>query len=309
MEKKEWLDKPYNNLNSALRERFGRKVIKLSVDGGFSCPNRDGKLGVGGCIFCTEKGSGEFSGCGHQPIRIQIDQQIELLSDKWSEVLYMVYFQSFSNTYGDLAFMEKQFREALSHPSVIGLAIATRVDCVSDDVLKLLEKLNRETYIWVELGLQSIYEKQHKVLNTGYLPSQFIETTKKLSAHGIQVVGHIILGLPDAPKQALEETVNFLNACPINGLKIHMLNVLKGTVLAELYEKEAFPLLDMDDYIKQLLYIIEHLRADIVIHRVTGDGAKELLIAPNWILNKRKVLNTLLKELKKKEIYQGKSVV
>ena len=309
MEKKEWLDKPYNNLNSALRERFGRKVIKLSVDGGFSCPNRDGKLGVGGCIFCTEKGSGEFSGCGHQPIRIQIDQQIELLSDKWSEVLYMVYFQSFSNTYGDLAFMEKQFREALSHPSVIGLAIATRVDCVSDDALKLLEKLNRETYIWVELGLQSIYEKQHKVLNTGYLPSQFIETTKKLSAHGIQVVGHIILGLPDAPKQALEETVNFLNACPINGLKIHMLNVLKGTVLAELYEKEAFPLLDMDDYIKQLLYIIEHLRADIVIHRVTGDGAKELLIAPNWILNKRKVLNTLLKELKKKEIYQGKSVV
>jgi len=191
VEKKEWLDKPYNNLNSALRERFGRKVIKLSVDGGFSCPNRDGKLGVGGCIFCTEKGSGEFSGCGHQPIRIQIDQQIELLSDKWSEVLYMVYFQSFSNTYGDLAFMEKQFREALSHPSVIGLAIATRVDCVSDDALKLLEKLNRETYIWVELGLQSIYEKQHKVLNTGYLPSQFIETTKKLSAHGIQVVGHI----------------------------------------------------------------------------------------------------------------------
>jgi len=301
-----WLDKPYNNLNAFLRSKFGTKVIKLSVDGGFSCPNRDGTLGTGGCIFCSESGSGEFSGDRQQTITEQIESQIDLLKEKWPTAKYMVYFQSYSNTYGDIAHMEAQFREALSYPDVVGLAIATRVDCIDEDVLTLLSTLNKETYIWVELGLQSIMTEHHQLLNTGYTATQFSETAERLASHEIDVVGHVILGLPDSPGTLLEETINFLNDVPIKGLKIHMLNILEQTALATLYEKNPFQLLEMEAYLGQVIRIVEHLRQDIVIHRVTGDGAKEQLIGPRWILNKRKVLNTLMKQFKLQESYQGK---
>lgn len=306
MEKRQWLDKPYNNLNYDLRKKFDSKVMKLSVDGGFSCPNRDGKVGTGGCIFCSEKGSGEFAGTRGQSIREQIQEQIELLKNKWPEGKYIVYFQNFSNTYGSLAYMEKQFREAMTVPGVVGLAIATRVDCVDASVLTLLSALRKEIYLWVELGLQSILEEHHEFLNTGYMPWQFQETVKDLANHDIDVVGHIILGLPNSEDNQLDKTITFLNELPIKGLKIHMLNILKRTKLGRYYMEKPFSLMSMETYLDQLIYIIERLRQDIVIHRVTGDGAKELLIEPNWILNKRKVLNELQKLFRIKETYQGK---
>lgn len=306
MEKKKWLDKPYNNLNSALRERFGQKVIKLSVDGGFSCPNRDGSLSLGGCLFCSEKGSGEFSGDAKKSITEQLEEQISLLKEKWPEAIYIAYFQSFSNTYGDIQYMERQFREALIYPGVVGLAIATRVDCLGEDVLELLESLSQESYIWVEMGLQSIYDHHHELLNTAYKAEQFSLAVHQLADRHIDVVGHIILGLPQTPDDALDRTIDFLNDLPIAGLKIHMLNILKGTALAEQYTSEPFDLLTMEVYLESVIYVIERLRPEIVIHRVTGDGAKELLVAPRWILNKRKVLNTLMKLFKAKASHQGK---
>jgi radical SAM protein (TIGR01212 family) len=306
MKKEKWLDKPYNNLNSALRERFGSKVIKLSVDGGFSCPNRDGRLGLGGCLFCSEKGSGDFAGDATSSIREQLDQQISLLKNKWPDAIYIAYFQSFSNTYGDIHYMESQFREALSYPGVVGLAIATRVDCLSEEVLDLLETLSQETYMWIEMGLQSIYESHHKFLNTGYQPEQFRWAVWQLAERHIDVVGHIILGLPHTPENAVDETIEYLNALPLTGIKIHMLNILNGTALGDLYEREPFPLLTMEAYLGAVCHILERLRPDIVVHRVTGDGAKESLIAPRWILNKRKVLNTLMKLFKERNSYQGK---
>lgn len=306
MEKKKWLDKPYNNLNSDLRERFGQKVIKLSVDGGFSCPNRDGSLGLGGCLFCSEKGSGEFSGDAKKSITEQLQEQISLLKEKWPEAIYIAYFQSFSNTYGDIQYMERQFREALMYPGVVGLAIATRVDCLGEDVLDLLEGLNQESYIWVEMGLQSIYDHHHELLKTAYKAEDFSFAVHQLADRHIDVVGHIILGLPQTPDDALNQTIDFLNGLPIAGLKIHMLNILKGTALEKMYTSEPFDLLTMATYLEAVCYVIERLRPDIVIHRVTGDGAKELLIAPRWILNKRKVLNTLMKLFKEKKSHQGK---
>lgn len=303
---KKWLDKPYNNLNSSLRETFGEKVIKLSVDGGFSCPNRDGVVGIGGCVFCSEEGSGDFAGCRTKSITDQLSEQIQLLRPKWPKAKYIAYFQSYSNTYGDIAYMERQFRQALSLEGVVGLAIATRVDCIDEAVLTLLEALNKETYLWVEMGLQSIYQSQHDWLNTGYSPEQFREMAYQLGDKGIRLVGHIILGLPGSPKTEVEETVNFLNELPLQGLKIHMLNVLKHTALAKIYEKNPFDLLSEEAYINQVVAIIEQLKPSIVIHRVTGDGAKSLLIAPRWILNKRKVLNDLQKAFKTRASYQGK---
>lgn len=306
MNRKQWLDKPYNNLNAMLREKFGTKVIKLSVDGGFSCPNRDGKISTGGCAFCSESGSGEFTGSKTLSLKDQIESQIELLKEKWPDAQYMVYFQNFSTTYGSVEKMEGLFREAIAYPQVVGLAIATRVDCIDGDVLNLLDQINKETYIWVELGLQSISEEHHQLLNTGYRPEQFKRTVKRLAERNIDVIGHLILSLPNWEAMPLEETIKFLNELPIKGLKIHMLNILKGTKLEMIYEEMTFPLLSLEAYLDQVLYIIERLNPEIVIHRVTGDGAKDLLIAPRWILNKRKVLNELTKKFKAEETYQGK---
>lgn len=306
MNRKQWLDKPYNNLNAMLREKFGTKVIKLSVDGGFSCPNRDGKISTGGCAFCSESGSGEFTGSKTLSLKDQIESQIELLKEKWPDAQYMVYFQNFSTTYGSVEKMEGLFREAIAYPQVVGLAIATRVDCIDGDVLNLLDQINKETYIWVELGLQSISEEHHQLLNTGYRPEQFKRTVKRLAERNIDVIGHLILSLPNWEATPLEETIKFLNELPIKGLKIHMLNILKGTKLEMIYEEMNFPLLSLEAYLDQVLYIIERLNPEIVIHRVTGDGAKDLLIAPRWILNKRKVLNELTKKFKVEETYQGK---
>lgn len=306
MKKKRWLDKPYNNLNASLRETFGEKVIKLSVDGGFSCPNRDGLVGRGGCVFCSEEGSGDFAGSRCKSITDQLSEQIELLKAKWPKAKYIAYFQSYSNTYGDMSHMEKQFQEALSLEGVVGLAIATRADCIDDDVLNLLEQLNKQTYLWVEMGLQSIYQTHHQWLNTGYSPEQFEKTAHQLGSRGIRLVGHIILGLPGAPETEVEDTVDFLNRIPLQGLKVHMLNVLKHTALAQMYEECPFYLLSEEAYINQVVDIIERLKPSIVIHRVTGDGAKSLLVAPRWILNKRKVLNDLQKAFKTRESYQGK---
>lgn len=306
MKMTKWLDKPYNNLNASLRETFGEKVIKLSVDGGFSCPNRDGAVGTGGCVFCSEEGSGDFAGCRTKSITDQLSEQIELLKPKWPKAKYIAYFQSYSNTYGDISYMEKQFREALSLEGVVGLAIATRVDCIDEDVLTLLGQLNKETYLWVEMGLQSIYQTHHDWLNTGYSPEQFKETAGQLGDRGIRLVGHIILGLPGSPETEVEDMVHFLNQLPLQGLKIHMLNVLKHTALARIYEENPFDLMSEEAYINQVVDIIERLKPSIVIHRVTGDGAKALLIAPRWILNKRKVLNDLQKAFKTRASYQGK---
>ncbi len=301
-----WFDKPYNNFNSNMRERFGKKVVRLSIDAGFSCPNRDGKISTGGCIFCSEKGSGEFSGDSNFSIKTQMNNQIQLISSKWNDNLYLAYFQSFSNTYSDVDTLKIKFEQALSFPNVIGLAIATRADCINDDVINLLSDLSKKTYILIEMGLQSVYNEHHNFLNTGYTKQTFIDSATKLSNIDVDVVAHFILGLPNTPKSNEDDIIKFINNSPISGIKIHMLNILKGTKLADFYHVNPFNMLSMNEYLEKVLYIIERIDPNIVVHRFTGDGAKDLLIEPNWILNKRKVLNTFTKMMKDRNTYQGK---
>lgn len=295
----------YRSLSEELKQQFGHKVIKLSIDAGFSCPNRDGLCGDRGCLFCSEQGSGEFGGSRSKRIREQMDDQVELLYDKWPNASYIAYFQSFTNTYADVVTLRRLYEEALSYPKVVGLAIATRPDCLDDEVLDLLSELNERCYVWIELGLQSIHESSAVFLRRGYPLSVFETVYEKLHRRGIRCVVHTILGLPTESKEDMLQTMDYLSSKRIWGIKLHMLNVLRGTDLAAIYEKDPFPLLSREEYVELVCEIIAHLEPNIVLHRITGDGAKELLIAPHWILDKRGVLNAIGQNLKRKKILQG----
>lgn len=310
-------NKRYNTFNDELKRHFKQKVVKLSLDGGFTCPTRDNTKGSGGCIFCSQRGSGEFAGLFENidanaddklekiNLDAQIKNQISLLSKKWNDVKYIAYFQNYTNTYEKPSYLNTLYQKALSVKDVVGLDIATRPDCLGDDVLEVLDYYNKKTYLIVELGLQSIHEKSEKFIRRGYDITVFEEAVEKLRKLNIQTVVHTIVGLPTEDKEDMLQTYRYLNNVDIQGVKIQQLNILKNTDLEKYYEKNKFSLMGADKYIEFVCDIIQILRDDIVIHRLTGDGAKDELIEPKWILNKRYVLNGIDKVMKQRNAHQG----
>lgn len=302
-----WNGKPYHSLDYMLRERFGEKVYKVTLNGGMSCPNRDGKLGNRGCIFCSAGGSGDFAADASLSITEQMDTQIALLSEKRPIQKYIAYFQAYTNTYAPVEYLDKIFREALSHPQTAALSIGTRPDCLGEDVLDLLSSLNKEKPVWVELGLQTIHETTARYIRRGYPLSCFEEAAEALHKRNIDVIVHTILGLPGETKEDILATMKYLNTKDIQGIKLQLLHVLEGTDLADDYEKGLFQTYEREEYLDLVIDCLEHLDPDIVIHRVTGDGPKELLIAPLWASRKREVLNLLHHRMKERQSFQGKA--
>lgn len=301
-----WGEKPYHSLDYELKQRFGEKIYKLTLNGGMSCPNRDGKISFGGCIFCSEGGSGDFASSAALSIPEQIQDAKKRLVRKRPAQRYIAYFQAYTNTYGSIGHLRKIFTEAIEDPEIVLLSIATRPDCLEEEVVELLAELNKKKPVWVELGLQTIHEKSARFIRRGYPLPVFTDAVRRLNLHGIEVVTHVILGLPGETREMMLETVDYLNTLPIQGIKLQLLHVLKDTDLGRLYEKEPFPVLSEDEYTGIVLECISHLRPEITVHRITGDGPKELLIAPLWSSAKRSVLNHIHREMKQKNIYQGK---
>ena len=305
-----WNGKPYYSFDAMLKERFSTKVYKVALNGGMSCPNRDGTVSTGGCIFCSNGGSGDFA-IKHDKdndITRQIETGINSLkaNEKFVGEKFIAYFQSFSNTYAPVSYLEDIFLQAIDHPLISALSIGTRPDCFSSEIYDLIERLNHIKPVWVELGLQTKHEKTAEFINRGYTLEVFEKAVHELRKRNITVIVHVIIGLPGENADNLYETIDYLNQMDIQGIKLQLLHILKDTALADLMG--SFHILTPDEYIDILCECIAKLSPDIVIHRLTGDGPKDLLIAPEWSKNKRQVLNTLSHELKVRGIYQGQKL-
>ncbi len=307
-EKKMWGEKPYHSLDFELKKRFGEKVYKLALNGGMTCPNRDGKVGTGGCIFCSAGGSGDFAADRCLSISEQIMSQKEALKDKKTARKYIAYFQAYTNTYAEVGYLEKIFTEAIQDPDVVVLSIATRPDCLPEDVCVLLERLNRIKPVWIELGLQTMHDTTAEFIRRGYPRVVFEQAIESLRKRNIEVIVHTILGLPGEGKKEVLETLEYLNHMDIQGIKLQLLHILKGTDLGSLYEEGKVDVLSEEEYIQLILDCVSNLSEDITIHRLTGDGPKELLLAPLWSCRKRTVLNEIHSAMKSKGIWQGKEV-
>ena len=282
-------------LSDHYKETFGCKVYKLSLDGGFTCPNRDGTLGTEGCIFCT--GSGEFAEGGSEPIALQLERAKKRVSSKNKDGKYIAYFQAFTNTYGPLERLRKLYYEAIAPEEIVGLAIGTRPDCLEEDVVALLAEINRIKPVSVELGLQTIHESTARYIRRGYSAEVYFDAVRRLKASGIEVVTHIILGLPGETEEMMVKTTEAAVTAGTDGVKFHLLHVLKGTDLAKDYEAGRFACLSLEEYGQLLKACIAVLPEQAVVHRITGDGAKRDLIAPLWSADKKRVLNYLYKML------------
>ena len=301
-----WGEKRYHSLDRELKDTFGEKVYKITLNGGMTCPNRDGRAGTGGCIFCSAQGSGDFAGDAALSVTEQLRQGKADLQKKRPIRSYIAYFQAFTNTYAPVDYLERIFTEAIQDPDVKILSIATRPDCLGPDVLALLARLNRIKPVWVELGLQTVHPETAELIRRGYPLEVFDRAVENLRSIGITVIVHVILFLPGETEEMMLQTLDYLNRSDIQGIKLQLLHILKGTDLAELYESEPFHVPDMDEYIRLLGRCICALRPDIVIHRLTGDGPKDLLIAPLWTGAKRTVLNNIHRYLKENDLWQGK---
>lgn len=320
---KKWGEKPYYSLDYYFKQTYGRKIYKVSLDGGMTCPNRDGTLGDRGCIFCSKGGSGDFASSSLLSITDQIEAGKHLILSKLptktkqtdGETLvtesaasiestrqYIAYFQAYTNTYGKIGTLRKIFFEAINHSEVVGLSIATRPDCLGSDILALLAELNTIKPVWIELGLQTCHEETARFIRRGYSLPIFEEAVKNLQALSIQVIVHLILGLPGETKKDILETVTYVSHLKVNGIKLQLLHVLEDTDLAHY----SFCTLTKEEYIDQVISCLEIIPENIVIHRVTGDGPKNLLIAPKWSQNKKSVLNELHKTLKERNTWQGR---
>ena len=305
-DKKRWGERRYYSLDYELKNTFGEKVYKITLNGGMTCPNRDGRCGTGGCIFCSAKGSGDFAGSAALPIEAQLARGKKDLAQKRPIRSYIAYFQAFTNTYAPVDYLEDIFSRAIRDPDVKVLSVATRPDCLGKDVLNLLERLNRIKPVWVELGLQTIHPRTADYIRRGYPLEVFDKAVSDLRAAGIRVIVHVILFLPGETEEMMMETIDYLNRTDIQGIKLQLLHILRGTDLALDYEKAPFYVPDMETYIRVLGRCVARLRPDISIHRLTGDGPKDLLIAPLWTGAKRTVLNRFQQYLKENDIWQGK---
>ena len=301
-----WGENRYHSLNYELKNTFHTKVYKLSLDGGMTCPNRDGTLDTRGCIFCSAGGSGDFATKRHLNINEQINQAKKLVEKKQTaDGKYIAYFQSYTNTYQSVSYLRDLFYDAIMHDDIVALSIATRPDCLSDEILELLSELNHIKPVWIELGLQTIHENTSKLINRCHTLENFENMVKKLKENNIEVVVHIINGLPYETKEMMIDTVKYLNQLDIDGIKIHMLNIVKDTPLEKLYTKEKFHILTKEEYVDIVISQLEHLNEKIVIHRITSDPDPKNLIAPDWLLKKTCLLNDIDKEMKKRNTYQG----
>lgn len=303
-----WLGRPYYALDAYLKNTYGHKCYKIALDAHMTCPNRDGTLGRGGCIFCSGGGSGEFA-VSAPDIGAQLEAGLALFGDKQIGQHYIAYFQAYTNTYAPLSRLRSLYTEALEHPLICGISIATRPDCLPEPVLELLAELRRaypDKFIWVELGLQTIHEKTALLIRRGYELPCFEKAMGDLRRLDIPVIVHLILGLPGEALPEMLETIDYLNARRPFGVKLQLLHVLEGTDLAKLYREQRFSVLGREEYLEILISCLEHLSPDIVIHRVTGDGPKKLLLAPAWSGDKRGVLNSLHRKMRLENAFQGK---
>jgi hypothetical protein len=305
----DWHGKPYYSLDAYCKNTFGHKCYKIALNANMSCPNRDGTKGTRGCIFCSEGGSGEFAvSIRGKSIQEQISEGVRFFGGKYTGDSFIAYFQAYTNTYAPVEYLEKIYREALSASNICGISIATRPDCLPDKVLGLLYRLRKDypdKFIWVELGLQTIHENTAEFIRRGYPLSCFDKAVSALKDIHIPVIVHIILGLPHESVKDMLDTISYMNIIRPFGVKLQLLHVLNGTDLADLYQAGEFTVMDKDEYISTVSECIAYLSPEIVIHRITGDGSKKLLIAPKWSLNKRDVLNSLHRSLMENKITQG----
>ncbi len=288
----------YLSFNKYLKDKFGQKVYKISLDGGFTCPNRDGKTCTRGCIFCSKGGSGDFAESREMSITEQIESGKKKVEKKIKSGKYIAYFQAFTNTYAPVEMLRQKYEEAINHPDIVALSIATRPDCLGDDVLRLLDEMNKIKPVFVELGLQTIHQKSAKYIRRGYDLSVYDKAVRDLKKIGVNVVVHVILGLPNESENDMLETVKYVCESGANGIKLQLLHVIDGTDLAKDYEKGLFKTLEFDEYVNLIVKCVKIIPKDIVIHRLTGDGAKKDLIAPLWSADKKRVLNAINKALR-----------
>lgn len=298
----------YHSLNEELQKRFGTKVYKLSLDGGFTCPNRDGTLNTRGCIFCSGSGSGEFAADGAADLSEQIEQAKQRVAAKNRAGKYIAYFQNFTNTYGSVERMERLFSAAIHHPEVVALSVATRPDCLPDEVLSLLQALNAQKPVWVELGLQTIHPKSAAYIRRGYDLPVFDDAVVRLKQVGLETVVHQIIGLPGETDAQIVQTARYIGQSGAAGIKLHLLHVLKGTDLALDYTAGKFQTLTLEHYIALLEGCLQVLPPEVVIHRLTGDGAKRDLIAPLWSADKKRVLNAIRAAFVRDDLVQGSAL-
>lgn len=300
-------NKRYHTFTYFLEQKFGRKVAKISLDAGFTCPNIDGSKGVGGCIYCSARGSGDFAGDQSLSLREQFEQVRQVMNQKWPDAVYIPYFQAHTNTYAPLEVLKEKFEEALSFPDVMGLAIATRADCITDEIADYLRELAQRTYLEVELGLQSVHDVTGERINRCHSYADFLEGYQKLADRGINICVHIIDGLPGEDREMMLETARRLSHLKLHSIKIHLLHVLKGTVMEQQLAQGQFRLLTREEYVGIVCDQLELLPPQMVIQRVTGDGERESLVGPEWSLKKLCVMNEIDKELVRRNSFQGKN--
>lgn len=301
-----WGDKRYHSLDYELKQTFGEKVYRLSLNGGMTCPNRDGTLGNHGCIFCSAGGSGDFAAAPDLSVHAQILSAKKRIQAKTGCKKFIAYFQAYTNTYAPVEYLRRIFTEAIRHPSVVAVSIGTRPDCLGEDVLELLSELNQIKPVWIELGLQTIHERTAAYIRRGYPLSVFETAVRNLRERGIEVIVHTILGLPGESQEDILATMKYLNHRDIQGIKLQLLHVLKDTDLAQEYLEGKFHVYEREEYLNLVIRCLENLDPEIVIHRMTGDGPEKLLLAPLWTGRKREVLNLLHHQMKVCDSWQGK---
>lgn len=301
-----WGNKRYHSLNHYFRSIFGEKVFKVPLDGGFTCPNRDGTVAAGGCIFCSARGSGDFAGNRRLELKHQFREVRDKMHQKWPKAKYIGYFQAFSNTYAQANELRDMYEAILEENGVVGLSIATRPDCLPEDVLDVLADINRKTKLWVELGLQTIHEHTQLLINRAHDYEVFLEGVRKLRQRNIDVVVHIIVNLPGESVEEMMETAYAVARLPVQGVKIHMLHLLKKTPMMKLYNQGKLTFMDREAYTKLVVDMVEILPPEMVVHRLTGDGPPNLLVEPLWTLKKWEVLNGIDKEFERRNTWQGK---
>lgn len=296
---------PFYSASDYYKEMFGEKLIKLAIDGGFTCPNRDGTLSDKGCIFCSGRGSGDFAGNRSLSISEQYLQMKEKMSAKWPKGKYMMYFQAYTNTYGPVEKLERLYNEAISCDNVAALSIATRPDCINEDIVRLLYDISKKVYICVELGFQTSREESIRLINRCYENDVYKNAVRLLNEYGIDTVTHIILGLPNESHEDMQRSADYAVKCGTKGLKLQLLHIIKGTGLYDYYNKNPFKIFTFEEYVNTVANIIERIPRNIVIHRITGDANKAELFEPWWSLDKRRVLNSISREFIKRGSFQG----
>ncbi|MCM3599158.1 TIGR01212 family radical SAM protein [Robertmurraya korlensis] len=299
-------NKRYHTWNYHLRQTFGHKVFKVALDGGFDCPNRDGTVAYGGCTFCSAAGSGDFAGNRVDDLTTQFQDIKAKMHSKWKDGKYMAYFQAYTNTHGPIEELKEKFESVLSQEGVVGISIATRPDCLPDEVVEYLAELNKRTYLWIELGLQTVHERTALLINRAHDYQCYVEGVNKLRKHNIRICSHIINGLPLESYDMMMTTAKEVAKLDVQGIKIHLLHLLKGTPMVKQYEKGMLEFLSFENYVSLVCDQLEILPPEMIVHRITGDGPIDLMIGPMWSVNKWEVLNAIDAELKRRDSWQGK---